>query len=57
MLLTLQQALERNRQQIKTNRQDPRTIKSWYAQGYYVKADGSWYIQSGGKEYAKYQTY
>lgn len=55
-MLTLAEALLQNRQQIKTNRQDPRTIRRWYAQGYYVKADGVWYIQAGGREFRKYST-
>jgi hypothetical protein len=36
---------------------DPRTTARWYAQGYYMKADGGWYMNDGyGKEYVKYYT-
>lgn len=35
---------------------DPRTTARWYAQGYYMKADGRWYITVGGVEYPKYYT-
>lgn len=55
-ILTLEQALERNRSLIKTNRSDRRTIKRWYAQGYYMRSDGNWYSMSGDKEYRKYST-
>ena len=26
----------------------------WYKKGYYMKADGFWYSEVGGKEYRKY---
>ena len=52
--LTLQQALAFNKQH--NNRQDGRTVKRWYEQGYYLKDDGLWYITSGNKEYIKYST-
>ena len=35
---------------------DRRTTARWYAKGYYMKADGRWYISVGGKEYIKYYT-
>lgn len=31
-------------------------VGRFYAQGYYMKADGRFYITVGGKEYAKYST-
>lgn len=55
-MLTLEQALVYNKALIKTNQQDPRTIKRWYARGYYLKADGGWYMTASGKEYRKYST-
>ena len=55
-MLTLAEALLQNKQLIKTNQMDPRTIRSWYAKGYYVKADGLWYMQAGNQEYRKYYT-
>jgi hypothetical protein len=49
-MLTLAQAK-------KLCRMDPRTTARWYAQGYYMKADGGWYMSdSNGKEYVKYYT-
>jgi len=41
---------------IKACRMDRRTVKRWYAQGYYMKPDGHWYGSSGGREYPKYYT-
>lgn len=35
---------------------DPRTTARWYARGYYMKANGRWYISVGGVEYVKYYT-
>ena len=35
---------------------DRRTVKRWYARGYYLRDDGRWYITVGGKEYVKYCT-
>ena len=58
-MLTLAQALDYNK---KTKQQDPRTIKNWYAKGYYLKQDEAiksiyrWYITVGGKEFVKYST-
>lgn len=40
--LTLSQALQHNKAQIKTNRQSTLQIKNWYAQGYYLKANARW---------------
>jgi hypothetical protein len=37
-------------------RMDRRTVKRWYAQGYYMRDDGLWYITVGGKEFVKYST-
>ena len=52
--LTLQQALASNKQN--NNRQDRRTVKSWYERGYYLKDDGLWYSMHGGREFVKYST-
>jgi|LauGreDrversion4_2_1035121.scaffolds.fasta_scaffold441938_2 hypothetical protein len=41
----------------KAARLHPTTTARWYAQGYYMKADGLWYMSDGyGKEYVKYYT-
>ena len=45
-MLTLSQAL-------KTSTYDKRTIKRWYAQGYYLRDDGRWYMSIGGREMPK----
>jgi uncharacterized protein VirK/YbjX len=51
-MLTLEQALQFNKAlAIKTNRQDARQIKRWYAQGYYMGADGMWYNSNGSRKY------
>ena len=56
-MFTLEQALAFNKRKMPpTNRQDPRTIKRWYEQRYYMKADGGWYMTVGSKEYVKYTT-
>ncbi len=56
-MLTLAEALAYNKAlPIPTNRQDARQIKRWYAKGYYLRADGRWYISVGGVEYVKYYT-
>ena len=60
-MLTLAQAIAYNKTKHKTQQQDARTIKRWYAKGYYLKEDASiglyrWYITVGGKEFVKYYT-
>lgn len=55
-MLTLGEATRYNREAIKTNRFSSGTIRKWYAEGYYLKSDGKWYITVGGKEYQKYYT-
>jgi hypothetical protein len=41
---------------IKQCNMDRRTVKRWYAQGYYMREDRRWYITVGGKEFVKYYT-
>jgi hypothetical protein len=49
-MLTLAQAK-------KLNKMHPSTTARWYKLGYYMKADGGWYMNDGyGKEYVKYTT-
>lgn len=51
-MLTLEQALAYNKAlPIPTNRQDARQIKRWYAQGYYLRADGVWCNYDGSRKY------
>jgi hypothetical protein len=56
--LTLAQALQFNKAQIKTNRQSTLQLKNWYARGYKMKANGVWlYISTfGGRDSVKYYT-
>ncbi len=55
--LTLAQALQYNKAQIKTNRQSTLQIKNWYAQGYFVKANYRWCVKVGKNKFAlKYYT-
>ena len=61
-MLTLAEALTHNKAKHKTQQQDARTIKNWYARGYYLKEDAifglyRWYITVGGKEFVKYKTF
>ena len=48
-MLTLAQAKKLNRMSVSTTAR-------WYKQGYYMRADGLWYITVGSKEYVKYYT-
>ena len=61
-MLTLAQAIAYNKAKHKTQQQDARTIKRWYAQGYYLKEDAvlglyRWYITVGNTEFVKYSTF
>ena len=53
---TLTEALAYNKAKIKTNRQSTLQLKNWYAQGYYLRSNGIYYSEHGGKEYRKYHT-
>jgi hypothetical protein len=56
--LTLAQALQFNNAKIKTNRQSTKQLKNWYAEGYKMKANGTWLCTSifGGRDSVKYYT-
>lgn len=58
MQLTLAQAraLARANQHPSQRRSIAAQVGRFYAQGYYMKADGRFYINIGGKEYVKYST-
>ena len=51
-MLTLAEALQHNKTKIKTNQQDPRQIKRWYAQGYYLCSAGVWRNSDGTRKYS-----
>lgn len=57
--LTLQQALQYNKAQIKTNRQTTQQIKRWYAEGYFLKANARWCVRGAalGRDARKYCNY
>jgi len=56
--LTLAQALQYNKAQIKTNRQSTLQIKNWYKQGYFVKANYRWCVKVSATRCArKYSTH
>jgi len=56
--LTLAQAVQYNKAQIKTNRQSTLQIKNWYKQGYFVKANYRWCCKvSLTREARKYSTH
>lgn len=58
MQLTLAQARAQARanQHPSNHRSISAQVGRFYAQGYYMKADGRFYITVGGKEYPKYYT-
>lgn len=57
-MLTLKQAraLARLNQHPSNRRSIAAQVGRFYAQGYYMKDDGQFYITVGGKEYPKYYT-
>ncbi len=58
MQLTLAQAraLARKNQHPSQRRSIAAQVGRFYAQGYYMREDGIFYITVGGKEYRKYST-
>jgi hypothetical protein len=58
MPLTLAQAraLARKNQHPSQRRSIAAQVGRFYAQGYYMREDGRFYITVGGKEYEKYYT-
>ena len=56
--LTLTQALQYNKAQIPTNRQNTLQLKNWYKQKCYLKANGRWCCKvSLTREALKYSTH
>ena len=57
-MLTLAQAraLARKNQHTSQHRSIAAQVGRFYAKGYYMKADGRFYMAVGGKEYPKYST-
>ncbi len=57
--LTLQQVLANIRngiQHVSHHRSLRAQAAAWYKKGYYMREDGMWYSEVGGKEYRKYYT-